>query len=199
MGECRHCEQTVTDLDVSPKRRAVFLDRDGTLNLPIVRDGKPYPPSTIDEFRLYHDVLEACEKLQAVHYVLVVVTNQPDVGRGTQTQAAVEALNDYLLTLIPTLDRIEVCYAPGRDQPHADSRRRKPAPGMLLDAASILDLNLSHSWMVGDRWGDIDAGYAAGCRTVLIDRGYTEREPDHTPDFTVNSLTEATEIILAHR
>ncbi len=188
----------MTDLDVSPQHRAVFLDRDGTLNLPVVRDGKPYPPSTIDEFRLYDDVLECCAKLKAVGYRLIVVTNQPDVGRGTQTQAMVERLNDYLHSLIPLLDRIEVCYAPGRNQPHADSHRRKPAPGMLLDAAKALSIDLTQSWMVGDRWGDIDAGYAAGCRTVLIDRGYSERDPDHEPDFTVNSLSVATGIILAH-
>jgi len=188
----------MTHLDIAPKRRAVFLDRDGTLNLPVVRDGTPYPPSTINEFRLYEDVLAACDKLKAADYFLIVATNQPDVGRGTQTQAAVEVLNDHLRTLIPTLDRIEVCYAPGREQPHPDSHRRKPAPGMLLDTATELNIDLTKSWMVGDRWGDIDAGYAAGCRTVFIDRGYTEREPDHTPDFIVNSLAGASGIILAH-
>lgn len=188
----------MTPRDSSPQRRAVFLDRDGTLNCPIVREGKPYPPSMIDEFRLYDDVLEACEKLHEADYLLVVATNQPDVGRGTQTQATVEALNDYLLTLIPALDRIEVCYAPGRNQPHADSHRRKPAQGMLVDTATALNLDLSLSWMVGDRWSDIDAGYAAGCRTVFIDRLYQERHPDHAPDFTVNSLSQATSIILAH-
>ncbi len=199
MGERRYCEQTVTSMDGSTKRRAVFLDRDGTLNLPVVRDGKPYPPNTIDEFRLFDDIIEACDKLKDADYVLVVVTNQPDVGRGTQSQAAVEVLNDHLHSLIPSLDRIEVCYAPGRDQPHPDSHRRKPAPGMLLDAAKDLDVDLAQSWMVGDRWGDIDAGYAAGCRTVLIDRGYSERGPDHTPDFTVDSLSGATRIILSRR
>ena len=198
MGKCHDKEHAVTPLDSSPQRRAVFLDRDGTLNLPIVRESKPYPPSTIDEFRLYDDVREACEKLHHANYLLVVATNQPDVGRGTQTQASVEALNDYLLTLIHTLDRIEVCYAPGRNQLHADTHRRKPAPGMLVDSAAALNLDLSLCWMVGDRWGDIDAGYAAGCRTVFIDRGYTERQPDHAPDFTVNSMSQAVSIILAH-
>lgn len=197
MGKCRHREADVTPLNRSPKRRAVFLDRDGTLNLPIVREGKPYPPSTLDEFRLYNDVSEACETLVKANYLLVVVTNQPDVGRGTQSQAAVEALNNYLHTLIPALARIEVCYAPGRNQSHVDSHRRKPAPGMLLDSARALNLDLDLSWMIGDRWGDIDAGYHAGCRTIFIDRNYTERAPDHAPDYTVKSLGQAASIILA--
>jgi len=179
------------------RQRAIFLDRDGTLNHPLVREGKPYPPGRVEEFRLFDDALEACNKLKAAGYVLVVVTNQPDVGRGTQKQATVEAINHRLLTLIPTLDRIEVCYAPGRDQPHPDNHRRTPAPGMLIDAAVALNLDLELSWMIGDRWGDIDAGHAAGCRTILIDHGYKERAPDHVPEFTVTSLTEATGIILA--
>jgi D-glycero-D-manno-heptose 1,7-bisphosphate phosphatase len=100
-----------------------------------------------------------------------------------------------LLELIPTLDRIEVCYDPGRGAP---STRRKPAAGMLLDAAGALGLDLARSWMVGDRWGDIDAGHAAGCRTILIDHGYAERAPARPPDFTVKSLAAAAGIILAH-
>lgn len=188
----------MTHTDASHKRRAVFLDRDGTLNLPVVRNGKPYPPKTFEEFRLYDDVPATCEKLKAAAYALVVVTNQPDVGRGTQTIAAVETLHTQLLSLVPSLDRIEVCYAPGQDRPHPDNSRRKPAPGMLLDAAAALNLDLSTSWMVGDRWGDIDAGHAAGCRTILIDRNYAERPPKHQPGFVAKSLAEAAGIILAH-
>ena len=97
--------------------------------------------------------------------------------------------------LIPSLDRIEVCYDPGRGQP---SQRRKPAPGMLFDAATALNLDLGRSWMIGDRWGDIEAGRAAGCRTILIDWGYKEQSPEKPPHFTVRSFAEATGIILAH-
>lgn len=177
-------------------RPAIFLDRDGTLNRQLVREGKPYPPTTLDEFQLYPGVAKNCERLKDSGYILVVVTNQPDVGRGTQQQAVVEAMHARLKLLIPSVDLIEVCYEPGQGLP---SRRRKPAPGMLLDAAASLNLDLSRSWMVGDRWGDIDAGHAAGCRTILIDWGYEERASAHRPDFTVKSFEAAAGIILAHK
>jgi D-glycero-D-manno-heptose 1,7-bisphosphate phosphatase len=173
----------------------VFLDRDGTLNRQIVRDGQPFPPATVAEFELFDGVPEACAQLAAAGYVLVVATNQPDVGRGIQAQAVVELMHARLLELIPTLDRIEVCYDAGRGAP---STRRKPAAGMLLDAAGALGLDLARSWMVGDRWGDVDAGHAAGCRTILIDHGYAERAAARPPDFTVKSLAAAAGIILAH-
>lgn len=178
-------------------RPAVFLDRDGTLNVQVVRDGKPYPPDTLAEFRLYDGVPEACARLKAAGYVLVVATNQPDVGRGKQQQAVVEAMHARLRELVPTLELIQVCYH-GGDAHGQPCDCRKPKPGMLTDAARRLGLDLARSWMVGDRWGDIDAGHAAGCRTVFIDHGYAERAPARPPHYTVRDFTAATGIILAH-
>jgi D-glycero-D-manno-heptose 1,7-bisphosphate phosphatase len=174
-------------------RRAVFMDRDGTLNVPLVRDGKPYPPTTAAEFQLLPGVAENCRRLHEAGLVLVVVTNQPDVGRGTLGRDAVEAMHAHLQGLVPEIARIEVCYDAGRGEP---SRRRKPEPGMLCDAAAALDVDLAASWMVGDRWRDIDAGRAAGCRTIFIDQGYAEALRQ-APDFTVRSFAEAAGIILA--
>ncbi|HTL68180.1 MAG TPA: HAD family hydrolase [Lacunisphaera sp.] len=178
------------------KRAAVFLDRDGTLNVQVVRGGKPYPPATLEDFRLFPGVAGDCARLKAAGYVLVVATNQPDVGRGTQDRAVVEAMHARLRQLVPTLDAIQVCYHAGEahGQPCAC---RKPKPGMLLAAARELGLDLARSWMVGDRWGDIDAGHAAGCRTILVDHGYSERAPAQPPEFTVKSLSAAVGIILA--
>lgn len=175
-------------------RPAVFLDRDGTLNVQVVRDGKPYPPQSVDEFRLFPAVPEACARLAAAGYVLVVATNQPDVGRGTQTQAAVEAMHARLRALVPSIARIEVCCAAGQGETPPNPRR-KPAPGMLLDAARDLGLDLARSWMVGDRWRDIDCGKRAGVRTVFIDFGYAE-ELREAPDFTVRSFVDAAGVIL---
>lgn len=175
-------------------RPAIFLDRDGTLNVQVVRDGKPYPPQALAEFRLFDDVPAACRELAAAGYVLVVATNQPDVGRGDQQQAVVESMHERLRALVPELARVEVCYDPGRGEP---SPRRKPEPGMLLDAAPELGLDLARSWMVGDRWRDIDCGRRAGVRTVFIDFGYAE-ELREKPDFIVKSFGEAARIILAH-
>jgi D-glycero-D-manno-heptose 1,7-bisphosphate phosphatase len=175
-------------------RPAVFLDRDGTLNAAVVRDGRPYPPTSANEFVLLPGVADGCARLKAAGYFLVVATNQPDVGRGTQTRAAVEAIHSKLLELLP-IDRVEVNYDSGRENP--PSQFRKPAPGMLLRAAQELGLDLSRSWMVGDRWRDIDCGNNAGCQTVFIDAGYKE-ELLRLPDFTVRCFTEAVDIILAH-
>jgi len=173
-------------------RPAVFLDRDGTLNVQVVRGGKPYPPDSLGEFRLFDGVPAACRSLKAAGYALVVATNQPDVGRGDQPQSVVESMHALLQSLVPEIDRIEVCYDPGRGEP---SRRRKPEPGMLLDAGQALGLDLSRSWMIGDRWRDIDCGKRAGLRTVFIDFGYSE-ELSAAPDFIVKSFTEAADVIL---
>ena len=182
---------------MSALRPAVFLDRDGTLNIQVIRDGKPYPPQTTDEFKLFPGAAEACARLAAAGYVLIVATNQPDVGRGTQAQSVVESMHAKLQQLIPPLARIEVCYAPGTiHAPHTPpDPRRKPEPGMLFDAARELGLDLARSWMVGDRWRDIDCGRRAGVRTVFIDFGYTE-ELRARPDFLVRSISEAADVIL---
>jgi D-glycero-D-manno-heptose 1,7-bisphosphate phosphatase len=177
-------------------RPAIFLDRDGTLNASIVRGGKPHPPSSLSEFALLPGVADGCRRLHAAGFVLVVATNQPDVGRGTQSPESVAAMHAHLQTLVPELARIEACYAPGQGRPHPDNRRRKPEPGMLLDAAAALGLDLTRSWMVGDRWRDIDCGAAAGCRTILIDHGYSEALRQR-PDFTVRTFAEAVALILA--
>jgi D-glycero-D-manno-heptose 1,7-bisphosphate phosphatase len=175
--------------------RIVFLDRDGVINRAIERDGKPYPPRTLADFEILPGVCEACVKLKAAGYLLVVATNQPDVGRGTIEQSAVEKIHAWMVTQLP-LDRVEACYHPGQGQSNCECR--KPRPGMLLHAARELHADLAQCWMVGDRWRDVDAGHNAGCRTIFIDRGYIE-ELKQKPNFIVKNLLEAAEIILAER
>ena len=179
---------------MSLSRPAVFLDRDGTLNASVIRQGKPYPPDTVEEFILFDGVADECARLSAAGYVLVVVTNQPDVGRGTQSRDLVEAMHAKLLSLVPTIALVEVCYAPGGETP--PSPNRKPGPGMVLNAARKLNLDLARSWLIGDRWRDIDCGKNAGVRSVFIDWGYDEklRAP---PDHIVKTFAEAVGIILA--
>ena len=173
---------------------AVFLDRDGTLNASIVREGKPYPPHAVAELQLLPGVADGCARLKAAGFILVIATNQPDVGRGTQSRVVVEAIHTRLCALLP-IDRIEVCYDAGGENPL--SAFRKPAAGMLLRAARELGLDLASSWMVGDRWRDVDCGKNAGCRTVFIDSGYAE-DLRARPDFTIRSFTGAVDVILAH-
>ncbi len=176
-------------------RPAVFLDRDGTLNLQVVRAGKPYPPATLGEFVLFPGVPAACADLAAAGFVLVVATNQPDVGRGDQSRSVVESMHTRLRELVPAIAHIEVCYAPGQGIAHPEDYRRKPAPGMITDAARTLGLDLARSWMIGDRWRDIDCGQRAGLRTVFIDFGYDEALRA-APDFTVRDFSAAAAVIL---
>lgn len=171
--------------------RAVFLDRDGVLNHAIVRDGRPYPPDRLEDLKVYPDAAAALTRLKSAGFLLLVVTNQPDVARGTQSQAAVEAMNDVLRAELP-LDGFLVCWHDDRD----DCPCRKPKPGLLLDGAARFGIDLAASFLIGDRWRDIDAGAAAGCRTVLIDRQYRERDPSVPPDFRTVSLTSAADWIL---
>ena len=173
--------------------RAIFLDRDGVINVSVVRDGKPYAPSTVEEFTLLPGVVEACRKLKDAGFILVVATNQPDVGRGTQPQATVEAMHAKMCAVLP-IDRVEVCYHAGRGEPECDCR--KPKPGMLLRAAADLGIDLKNSFMVGDRWRDIDCGQAAGVRTIFIDYNYDEALRQ-APDHRVKDLAEAADLILS--
>ncbi len=166
--------------------RAVFLDRDGVLNEVVIRDGRPYPPYSLMELTIYPDVPGSLTRLKQAGFALVVVTNQPDVARGAQTREVVELINARLAAALP-LDEFRVCYHDDAD----DCACRKPLPG-LLTAAPCYDL--PRSFVVGDRWRDVEAGRKAGCRTVFIDRGYTERSP--VANARVRSLAEAVDWIL---
>jgi len=173
-------------------RPAVFLDRDGVLNRAVVRDGKPFPPSSVKELEILPDVATSLLDLRAHGFALFVVTNQPDVARGTQTRDAIEAIHRRLASSL-ALDGIFVCYHDDSD----DCACRKPNPGLLLEAQRKHNIDLSRSFVVGDRWRDIDAGHNAGCKTVLIDYGYRERRPAHPPEATVRSLREAADWIIS--
>jgi D-glycero-D-manno-heptose 1,7-bisphosphate phosphatase len=170
--------------------RAVFLDRDGVLNTNIERDGKQVAPTSLAEFRLLPGVSDAVARLNSAGFLTVVVTNQPDVATGRTPRATVEAMHQLLRAQMP-LDAIKTCF-------HSDSDNcacRKPLPGMLLEAARELDIDLGASFMVGDRWRDTQAGLAAGCRTIFVDYGHFQEGP-HQPDQTVRSLPEAVSFII---
>ena len=170
--------------------RAVFLDRDGVLNRVLLRNGRPHAPASLDELEILPGVAEALRDLKAAGFRLIVATNQPDVGKGLLRREAVEALHERLRRTLP-LDAIMVCY-------HIDADAcpcRKPQPGLLLEAAREWAIDLTRSYMVGDRWRDVDAGRAAGCKTIWVRCDYDERQPD-APDAVVASLWEASRVIL---
>lgn len=174
------------------KRSAIFLDRDGVLNQVVLKNGKPYPPPSAEEVFMLPGVKAALTDLKRQRFILVVVTNQPDVARGTQQRVVVEKIHAMLKTQLP-LDDILVCYHAENDGCNC----HKPRPGMLLQAADQYDLDLANSFMIGDRWRDIDAGAAVGCRTILIDYHYRDRQPTNTPGLRVSSLKVAADWILS--
>lgn len=179
-------------LDADTLHQAVFLDRDGVINRPLIRSGKPYPPVSLDEFEILPGVQEACQLLKNLGFLLVVVTNQPDVGRGTLSRESVEIIHGWLLHQIP-FDRILTCFHGGAE--HGDPCDcRKPRPGMLFQAAEELKINLAKSFMIGDRWRDVECGLNAGCKTVFVDWGYQETLK-RQPDYRAGDLLEAAKLI----
>jgi transaldolase len=171
-------------------KRAVFLDRDGVVNDAVVRNALPYPPDP-PQLRIAHDAGPALQALHDAGFVLLVVTNQPDVARGTRSAADVDAVHARLAAELP-LDGFYVC-------PHDDRDRcdcRKPLPGLLHTAAREHRIDMSGSYLIGDRWKDIAAGRAAGVTTVFIDRSYREPPPDPPAAATVSELGGAVRWIL---
>jgi D-glycero-D-manno-heptose 1,7-bisphosphate phosphatase len=168
----------------------VFLDRDGVINRTYVRDGTPHPPQTVEELEILPGVPAALHRLAAAGLPLIVVTNQPDVARGTQSRAVVEQINERLMRDLP-LTAVYVCYHDNADGCDC----RKPKPGMLLRAARDHGIDLAPSWMVGDRWGDVAAGAAAGCRSCLIDLPYSQGNRCN-PHARTADLSGAAQIIL---
>jgi D-glycero-D-manno-heptose 1,7-bisphosphate phosphatase len=175
---------------VNSARRAVLLDRDGVINRADVLAGKPLAPATLGDLSVLPGVPESLIRLRQAGYLTLVVTNQPDVGKGTVRRDVVEAMHAKLAREL-ALDGIYVCYHVAEDRCSC----RKPEPGMLLAAAGDWKVDLASSWMVGDRWRDVGAGRAAGTRTIWIDCGYDEPRAE-SPDWIVRSLPEAVEIIL---
>lgn len=167
-------------------RRAVFLDRDGVVNRAIVRNGRPYSPANVKELEIFPEAAALLARLKALGFLLLVVTNQPDVARGRQSRSEIEAIHDALRACLP-IDDFFVCYHDDDDACEC----RKPKPGLLLQARSRHGVELENSFLIGDRWRDMDAGSNAGCMTVWIDYGYAERSPATAPSAVVKSLGDA--------
>ena len=179
-------------VDGGTLRRAVFLDRDGVINRAVIRDGKPYPPNSAADLEIFPGVATSLQRLRAAGFFNIVVTNQPDVATGIQRLAEVESMHLHLRTEL-AIDAIKVCY-------HVDADNcacRKPKPGLLTAAAAEYGIDLARSYMIGDRWRDVEAGQAAGCLPpYFIDLGYLEKQPTK-PYITVRSLPETAALILS--
>ena len=169
--------------------RAVFLDRDGVINRAEVRDGKPYAPRKIEDFIILPGVDDAIVNINALGYLVVVVTNQPDINNELVDPREIDAMHDRLSHL--PIKKVYIC-------PHTSYENcfcRKPKPGMLFRARDELDINLSDSYMVGDRQSDVQASVAAGCKSIFIDYGYRETGLQN-PDYICDNLCDFYQYLL---
>jgi len=171
------------------KNKAVFLDRDGVINESLKREGKPYPPKSLKEFVFTEKIKETLDNLKSMGYLLIVVTNQPDVARGKVLKSEVGLINNYILSNLP-ITMVYCCYHDDKD--NCDCR--KPKAGMIKAAAQDFKVDLNKSFVVGDRWRDIDAGHNAGVKTIFIDYGYKEKLIAK-PDYVVKKVHEISSLI----
>jgi len=169
--------------------KAIFLDRDGVINDTKVSNGIPVPPKKLEELTILPKVSTSLNKLIKLQFKLIVITNQPDVARGKMKKETVESINNCLMQKLP-LDSIYTCFHDDNDYCEC----RKPKPGALLKASKAYNLDLSKSFMIGDRWKDVEAGKTAGCKTFFINNNYAEKKPNNY-DYKVLSLYEASLII----
>jgi len=176
-------------VDYKIKQKAVFFDRDGVINKAAVVDGKPFPPANVDELEIIEGVEHGIEALKTARYKVFIVTNQPDVARGKTSKASILEINEYLKNKL-RIDEISCCF---HDEPD-DCNCRKPKPGMILDLANRWNIDLSESFLIGDRWRDILSAKNAGVRSILIDYNYDEQY--ETPDFSSTSFEHAINYIL---
>jgi len=170
--------------------KAIFLDADGVLNKAIIKNNKPAAPTSLAQLDIPAEVKPSLDKLKAAGYLLICVTNKPDIERGLMTQEDVNSIYDKIRHDLP-LDDVFICYK-------ENSACYKPNPGLLLEAADKYAIDLNLSYMIGDRWSDVKAGQNAGCKTIWIDRHYeNEIKPDPSASYTAETLTEATAWILS--
>jgi D-glycero-D-manno-heptose 1,7-bisphosphate phosphatase len=170
-------------------KRAVFLDRDGVLNNPQVIDGKPYPPKDAASMAIADGAKEALMQLKSLGFLLICATNQPDFARGKRTFENINLMNEKIMRALP-LDDLFCCLHDNLDKCDC----RKPRPGMLISASKKWGIDLSASFMIGDRDGDIAAGKAAGTKTIFIDCAYDE-PINQEPDFICKNLKDAADFI----
>ena len=168
---------------VKCSNKAIFFDRDGVINKPIVRNGRPYAPKLLKDFTIYSNVLNTMVNLKNKSYIIIVVTNQKDVGAGITSKNILDCMHKIMKNELP-IDDIKVCTCTDNCECY------KPKPGMLIESKNKWFLDLANSFIIGDSWRDIGAGINAGCKTILIDREYNKSMP-YKPDYRVLNLKEA--------
>ena len=167
--------------------KAIFFDRDGTLiKTNISSRNTPISIKTKKEIKIYKFVKTILRKLKK-KYLIFVITNQPDVGRKKNTKKNVDEINKFLLKKLP-ITKIYTCYCSNNN-----CKYKKPRPGMIFKASKMYNIDLKKSYVVGDRWKDINAGYAAKCKTIFIDKKYNEKIKKK-PTYILNNFKEISKV-----
>lgn len=164
--------------------KAIFLDRDGVINRVIMHNGIPNPPIRLSDVYLITGIKELIKKWHDDGYIVIVITNQPDVANNIVTKNKVDKINKYLKSEV-MFDDIFVCYHNGNDNCNC----RKPKVGLFIEAKTKYNIDFSKSYMIGDRWKDMEAGEKVGCKTIFIDNNYEEKKPIG-PDYTFNKVSD---------
>jgi D-glycero-D-manno-heptose 1,7-bisphosphate phosphatase len=148
------------------KNKAIFFDRDGVINIPIIKKDKPYPPKEFKDLVLYKQVSKSVLKIRKHGFKVIVITNQPDYQRGLIKKKEILRINNYIKKKFK-LDKLYVCY-------DSDDKSffKKPNPGMILRAKKEFNLDLKNSFVIGDTIRDVIAGKKTGCKTFLIKKKY---------------------------
>lgn len=183
--------------------RAVFLDRDGTINEEV------HHLSHVEQFRLLPTVAEAIKRINEAQFKVIIITNQSVIARGIISEKTLGEIHRYMIDQLAThgahVDAVYYCPhhpAAGNGPLSINCDCRKPQPGMLFQAAEELNIALHHSFMIGDKLSDLVSGHAAGCRTALVKTGYgaeTEKQINGSalkPDYVAPDLLEAAKWIL---
>jgi D-glycero-D-manno-heptose 1,7-bisphosphate phosphatase len=171
------------------KNKAIFLDRDGVINHVLYHEGvnKPSSPWKFEEFQLYNGVEKPLEELRKMGFLLLIISNQPDISKGKIEEGMTEKVNKIIFEKLPIQD-ILIC-------PHEDRHNcncRKPKPGMIIELSKKWNVDIGKSFLIGDRWKDIEAGENAGCTSILLDKPYNK---DTKAEYRTKDLQSAVELI----
>ena len=170
------------------KNKAIFLDRDGVLNRAIVKNNKPYSPLSIKDFKFLPNVRKTI-KFLSPKYIIIVVSNQPEVERGNLSLHVLEMMNNKIYKKLNVHDILNCIH-----DDNAKCNCRKPKIGMLIKAKNKWNIDFKSSYLVGDRWKDIEAGQKAKCKTIYLDRNYDEKRPTNF-DFKIKTINDMLKII----
>lgn len=169
------------------KQKAVFFDRDGVLNHLVQRDGSYYSPKKFEDFRIVNEAKEVVNRVQAMGFLAIVISNQPDISRGKLKQSELDKMTDLLFKKL-NVDDIFYCTHDDNN----DTGCRKPAPGLFFTAQKKYNIDFNKSFMIGDTWKDVEAAKTAGISMILLDNNYNQ---DLEDVIGVKSLPEIVSLI----